>query len=271
MKLDGHAKLTNSALRAFKSRCSKSTDVFFREKICHLPQFNVWNINWDSTDSNKSDNKNLIKYIIAQELSVFGELSHQIGRGYLTREVVAVDLEPFKLIYHISDFGQKYHFMQRTENSTVKDAHREATALIKNKIMEWIKLMMHVLYSYRRHGRSGGSTVFLRKQAASHLAIALHSLQDSFSPGHTKRTSYENFQHPGAIEDIYIYAKQDKHNHSQHDFDSGLVNSPLARSAAYASADLLRICALSVSMRAMLPVGWNAFEDKWLKLSSRAK
>ncbi len=25
------------------------------------------------------------------------------------------------------------------------------------------------------------------------------------------------------------------------------------------------------TMKSMLPIGWNEFEDKWLKLSSRAK
>lgn len=82
------------------------------------------------------------------------------------------------------------------------------TALLK-EAMIWVKLMMRVLHSYRRRGRSGGSTVILRKKAASHLAIALHSLQDSFSSGHTKRAEYEDPRHPGAIEDIYIYSKQD--------------------------------------------------------------
>ncbi len=271
MKLDGHAKLTNSAIRAFKSRCSKSTDVFFREKMCQLPQFSIWNINWDGVDSNKNDNRFLIKYIIAQELAVFGEFSHKIGNGYLTREVVAVDLEPLKLPYHRFDFGQKYHFMRRASGATVKDAHRECVELIRKEAMNWIKLMMQILYSYRRRGRSGGSTVFLRKRAASHLAIALHSLQDSFSPGHTKRTSYENYKHPGAIEDIYIYKEQDTHKHSQHDFASGSMNSFLSRSAVYASADLLQLCALSVSRKSVIPLNWNTFENRWLKLSSRAK
>jgi len=270
MKLDGHAKLTNSAIRAFKTRCSKSTNVFFREKMCHLPQFSVWNINWSDVSSNKKDNNFLIKYIIAQELSVFGESSHKIGRGYLTREVVGVDLEPPLVLGHLFNWGQKYHFMRRASGETVKDAHREAIDLIKKETMNWISSMMNVLHSYRRHGRSGGSTVFLRKRAASHLAIALHSLQDSFSPGHTKRTHYENPQYPGAIEDIYIYKDQDKHNHSQHDFDSGLINSLHARSAVYASADLLRICALSVSMKSMFPIGWSMFENRWLNLSARA-
>ena len=271
MKLDGHAKLTNSAIRAFKSRCSKSTDVFFREKMCQLPQFSTWNINWDRVSSNENDNINLAKYIVAQELSAFGETSHKINAGYLTREVVAVDMEPPLVFGHFFNWGQKYHFMRRASGATVKDAHKEAVDLIKKETMSWISSMMHVLYSYRRHGRSGGSTVFLRKKAASHLAIALHSLQDSFSPGHTKRTHYETPQYPGSIEDIYIYKEQDKHNHSQHDFDSASTNSLLSRSAVYASADLLRLCALSVSMKSMAPIGWNTFESRWLKLSSRAR
>ena len=271
MKLDGHAKLTNSAISAFKARCSKSTDIFFREKMCHLPQFSTWDINWDDTSSNKDDNHFLIKYIIVQELAVFGELSHKIKEGYLTREVVAVDLEPPLVFGHYWNWGQKYHFMRRSSGATVKDAHKEAIELIRKEAMNWIRLMIRVLHTYRRHGRSGGSTVFLRKQAASHLAIALHSLQDSFSPGHTKRVRYEDSQYPGAIEDIYIYKKQDKHKHSQHDIDSGSVHSLHARSSVYASADLLRLCALSASMKSMLPIGWSAFENRWLKLSSQAK
>ena len=138
MKLDGHAKLTNSALRAFKSRCSKSTDVFIREKMCHLPQFNMWNIGWDSTDSNETDNKNLVKYIIAQELSIFGDSFHRVGNGYLARKVVAVDLELPLVFGHLADWGQKYHFMRRASGATVKDAHKEAIELIRKKTVDWI-------------------------------------------------------------------------------------------------------------------------------------
>jgi len=254
------------------SHVAQNQQMYLSEKkVCHLPQFNMWNISWDSTDSNESDNKNLVKYIIAQELSIFGDSFQRISSGYLARKVVAVDLELPLVFGHYFGWGQKYHFMRRALGATVKDAHKEAIELIRKETMDWIRSMMHILYSYRRHGRSNGSTTFLRKRAASHLAIALHSLQDSFSPGHTKRAPYEHFQHPGAIEDIYIFTEQDKHNHSQHDFDSGSVNSPHARSAVYASADLMRLCALSVSMKSMLPVGWSAFEDRWLKLSSRTK
>jgi len=92
--------------------------------------------------------------------------------------------------------GEKYHFMRRAESATVKGAHKEAVELIRKEAINWIRLMIRVLYTYRQHGRNRGSTTFLRKQAASHLAIALHFLQDFFSPGHTKRARYEYFQYP---------------------------------------------------------------------------
>lgn len=272
MKLDGHARLTNRAIQTFKMRCSKATDIFLKEKICQLPQFSTFNIDWqDWKGSNDVDNSNLVNFIIAQELSIFGESFHKLERGYLTREVVAVDLEPFKLRYHFLNSGQKYHFMRRATGATIKEAHKECIEFIYTEATNWVKKMNHVLYSFQRHGRSTGSTIFLRKQAVSHLALSLHSLQDSFSPGHTKRTTYQNYLYPGAIENIFIYKNQNKDVHSHGDYASGSVSSLHARSAVYASAELMQLCAHTVSMKAMYPIGWDAFQNRWLKLSSRAK
>jgi len=269
MKVDGHAKLTNSALRAFRSKCSKSLDIFIRKNICQLPQFNTWNLYWNSSDSNDTDNKYLAKYIILQEFSFLGESTHKIGQGYLTREVVAVDLESPTVFGHKADWGQKYHFMRRAANSTVKNAHKEAVALIKKETINWIRLMVSVMHSHHNRRHRTNSHLILKKRAISHLAVALHSLQDSFSPGHTKRSAFNNPQRPGSIEDIYIYEQQNTHIHSQHDFEAASIHSVHANAAVYASADLLRICALSLSLKSLSPIGWNTFENKWLKLSPR--
>jgi len=49
MKLDGHARITNSAIRSFKSKCKKATRIF----ICRDVQFNTMNIKWNNgSDSN---------------------------------------------------------------------------------------------------------------------------------------------------------------------------------------------------------------------------
>ncbi len=44
-----------------------------------------------------------------------------------------------------------------------------------------------------------------RKEAAYHLALALHSLQDSFSLAHTKRTLLQEPSFLASIEDIYLF------------------------------------------------------------------
>ncbi|VAW56480.1 hypothetical protein MNBD_GAMMA07-600 [hydrothermal vent metagenome] len=235
--------------------------------MCHLPQFSLWNIYWNDASSNEKDNMDLFWHIIQQELSIFGKLFSHIERGYLTRKVASVDIELPQVLGHRYDWGQKYHFMRRASGATIQEAHQESVDFIKQETIAWIKIMTRVLHTYRRTGRSGGSTNVLRKQAANHLALALHSLQDSFSSGHTKRSNYNIVKCPGAIKDIYIYEKQDSHKHGQHDFDSASTNSILSRSAVYASADLLKLCAFSISVKNQQPIRWHAFEKQWLKLS----
>ncbi len=279
MKLDGHAKITTQALNEFKARCYKATDLFLRTKVCKLPQFGTWDINWKDVSSNKIDNTRISAYVIIQEASIFREGFQPLKYGYLTREVVAVDVELWKLPFHWFNGGQKYHFLRRNDSEvTVKEAHDECVKFIYKHAANWISMMNRIFYSYRGvlsgfGFRNVDSQIrqHLRRNAASELALALHALQDSFSSGHTKRLKYTDIEYPGAISDIYIYAKQDKHKHSENDFASAGSGSILGDSAVSASADLLRLCARSVAVKSTTPVDWDKFEERWLKLSSNTR
>jgi len=267
MKLDGHTRITNSAIRSFKRKCTKATQIF----ICRDVQFNTMNIKWhNSSNSNSKDNSKLLYLLAAQELSLLSDTaSTSLINGYLTRKVSAVDIEPWKLRYHVTNDGQKYHFMRISEEQTNKAAYTDAVNLIKLQSQKWLNKMRQVYYSNYKFGR--GSTNrkhqlnHIRQKAASELAIALHALQDSFSPAHTRREHYSTPRKPGAISEIYVYADQDHDKHSVNDFNSGSAKSALAQSAVYASADLMNLCAKSLSMKSKLLFGWGQFQNRWLK------
>jgi len=228
------------------------------------------NIKWtDWSKSNDKDNTRLLYFIAAQELSWFSDSTLvSLKRGFLTREVVAVDLEPFKLPYHFRDMGQKYHFMRISQEQSNSDALEDAANLIRQKARKWLSNMRRAYYGPKHHGRSKVNTRIIRQHAVSELAIALHALQDSFSPGHTQRKKYNDPHYPGEITDIYVYKDQDHDKHSEHDFEAGSVNSVLAQSAVYASAELMRLCASSLSRNSTTLLGWKQFQNRWLKLEN---
>lgn len=276
MKLDGHAKLTNSSIELFRSRCVQATDIFIRATVCQLPQFHTFDLEWtDAAASNDADNSLILRYIVTQELTVFGESFHRLHDGYLTREVVAVDIEPFKLPLHVLETGQRYHFMRRNASASVRTAHREAVDFIREHTSHWLRRMVRVLHTSRRgrHPRAAARNpqTWERRDAVSHLALALHALQDSFSPAHTRRTRYNSANHPGAIEDIHVYADQDSAAHGAHDFESGSLTTLNAMAAVNASADLLDLCARSVAVKSATPIGWREFEERWMRLSPLAR
>lgn len=268
MKLDGHAKLTNNAMLSFKSRCEQATSLLFNHKLCKSTQFSVLNTKWeDKENSNEIDNDMMVKYIVLQELSIFGERSLSLQKGYLTREVVSVDLEPMKLRHHYLDSGQKFHFMRRSSAATVHQAHAECVTFIKDSVSNWIALMTRASKGIRGAGRRKISTVPMRRDAASEMALALHALQDSFSPGHTTRESFTDSNAPGGILDIFIYTKQDHLEHSDDDFEAGSLGSIHAKAAINASSELMYMAAVSVANKSVVPIGWNDFQNKWLKKS----
>lgn len=276
MKLDGHAKLTNRSIELFRSRCAQATDIFIRATVCQLPQLHTFDLEWtNAEESNEADNSMIFRYIAIQELTVFGESFHRLHDGYLTREVVAVDIEPFKLPLHVLESGQRYHFMRRNASASVRTAHRQAVDFLHEQTSHWLRLMTRVLHTSRsgRHPRAAARNPqnWQRREAVSHLALALHALQDSFSPAHTRRTRYSTANHPGAIEDIHVYADQDSAAHGTHDFEAGSLNSLDAQAAVNASADLLDLCARSVAVKSTAPIGWREFEERWVRLSPLAR
>lgn len=280
MKLDGHSKMTNSASAVFSARCSKAVEILNKEVMCHLPQFSKMDVKWDDwMDSNETDNMKIARIIALQEISIIGESLHSIKNGYLTRETAAVDIEPLKLPLHFMAVGQKYHFMRDKSDKNVHTAYNHAVNFIKEHANEWVDRMHHALYTYKK--RPSGNPKFhhyqpsrtsIRRDGISHLALSLHSLQDSFSPAHTKRKNYEQPFEPGAIEDMYIYATQDHEKHSRQDYESGSFYSLYSQSAIFASVALMRLCVATVSQKSksINSSSWAAFQEKWIRLAPSA-
>lgn len=107
---------------------------------------------------------------------------------------------------HYWDFGQKHHFMAIKGESKMK-AYEAGVKHIFDETEKAIKQCKSTIY-YRYFFDPG--------PPALPLGYALHALQDSFSPGHTKRG--EGL----IIQDIYVYEDQDKKQHGQHDDLSAL-------------------------------------------------
>ncbi len=99
----------------------------------------------------------------------------------------------------------------------------------------------------------------LNRGAASYMAVALHSLQDSFSPGHTQRDKFTDPNAPGGILEIHIYSKQDHSKHSSDDFESGSIDSVHAKAAINASSELMYIAAHAVGNKANFLNDWKLF------------
>ena len=274
MKPDGHAKITNAAVSEFRLRCSKASIGLFKNLVCKLPQYSTWELPWNEPGRSNLIDSTFVSYlIISQEFGDLawgiGENTHLLSNGYITRETVAVDIE--YISSHFKDSEQRFHFMRPT-NQTVKKAYEESVDFIKTRAEIWLYNINRSLFDYSRGGWRKVFTLPKRRNAVSNLAMALHSLQDSFSPGHTKRGKPSRSDQPGSIEHIYIFKGGDEH--SAHDYESGSLNSSesmSARSAVLASADLLELCATAAANRSNTIDNWKAFQNKWIKLSSKVK
>ncbi len=263
MKCDGHAKLTDAALKILANRCQVNLPA--NQHACKLPDFQpesprTWtNKNTSNSDDNFSSTSKAITNQLTPTIPALDNF-----RGYLTERVVAVDLDIKYIFNHFRDSGQRFHFM-RSENETVAQSYKNGSDFIRFNAEKWIEYTLKVKKNrgYVIHTR-------YREDAIEHLALALHCLQDTFSPGHVKRTQTNNAHRSGTITDIYVYDEVNQITHGKHDKGAGSIKSVAGQMAINASVDLMLKCLKSFANEDYRMNDWEAFRSRWINFSQKS-
>ncbi len=228
--------------------------------VCNIAEFKINNENDDwsnSEQSNSTDNISKSLSILASQLWSNVPAINNF-QGYLTEKVVAVDLDIKYIPGHWLDYGQKYHFL-RIKNDTVHNAYANGCEFILFNILGWLNNTVRI-----KHNKFTVINSSLKQKAIEHLALALHCLQDTFSPAHVKRAPSKDATKPGRIENIYVYDKINKITHSELDYHSGSLSSFEASMAVEASVALMLSCIKAAANDYYVFVEWDSFKNKWL-------
>jgi len=265
MKYDGHVKLTRKALEKLKNNCPLSTSV------CNAPMFakaeQIWLTNKDKSNPTDNYSSAIVNYII------HNLTPDSLKQVTLPDAVSFVDLK--ERWTHEHPDGQRYHFM-RAPGESNKKAYENGVKFIKTHTQEWVKMAISSLEKDVKNEKPLLNATWKNtRDYVWQLALVLHALQDSFSPGHVKRTGGNKLTpaHPGitdgasTISDIFVYANQDHDKHGDHDYDSGSPDSGWGAAAVNASIALMSIGIVSIAQKQSGLVGWDQFKLKWLKTS----
>ena len=261
MKFDGHVKLTSKALTKVKQSCPTDTST------CNAPMFKQEARIWlgDSKKSNTVDNYSsaVINYI---GHALAPDVVFQIK---LPDATAFVDLD--HRWTHDDPKGQRFHFM-RAENETEKEAYLNAIKFIKTHTENWVNAAKDIIKQKSKPKPLQSATWRETRDYVKELALALHCLQDSFSPGHTQRyfdvqsESYPPgfYDRAAPIRKIFVYAHQDHEAHGDEDYRSGGTDSSWGNIAVNASAALITKGILSIPSEGRGLIGWDDFVNKWL-------
>ncbi len=182
MKFDGHVKLTSQAVLKMKQKCPVTTGS------CSAPMFQDDMRAWfgDGQTSKPSDNYTsaILNYITN------AVTPDKISTVKLPDAVAFVDID--ERWTHDDPKGQRFHFMKAKGELNIA-AYNNAREFIHVHTSNWVdsarKIMIFESQMYKekvvRPLQSYG--LGLTNHYVKELALALHSLQDSFSPGHTNR------------------------------------------------------------------------------------
>ena len=273
MKYDGHVKLTLQAISRMKKQCPVNTGS------CSAPMFEDDFRMWfgDKNKSTPVDNYTsaIFNYILN------GVTPDKISTVKLPDAVAFVDLD--ERWTHDDPAGQRYHFMKAKGENNIK-AYNNATDFIYKHTLNWVETSRKILkyesavYKDKIVRPLQNSGLGLNNYYVKELALALHSLQDSFSPAHTQRyqggkrlvtqtvhdlkKSDANIILP--IRNLYEYSSQDKEKHGSHDYHSGGPVNNWGEIAIRASADLMTMGINSLWKDDVGISGWNAFKARWL-------
>jgi hypothetical protein len=150
------------------------------------------------------------------------------------------DVTDVLILGHWLKFGQKHHFM-RDQSQSDKEAYDAAVGWIFGETKEAVKVLRTILLWKQPRGGSDDSDLFFGPSPSmeidTHLGNALHSLQDSFAPGHVDRTKTL------LITGIHVYNAENKKTHHAYDESWKLADgtlSPLGQAALEASQLLLK-------------------------------
>ncbi len=244
MRCDGHMKLTREAIRRVQRDCP-----YVRE-LCEAPMFRQEIEGWtNARQSNSSDHYSAVaRYFLPPD-----------DTGNLPFEVMAVDIS--HAWTHNASSGQRYHFM-RAGNESPLGAYRNACDFILGQMNRWLTLFGQTYRWPEILSRGLRTTGF--------LGCAIHSLQDSFSPGHTTRgfhttpTFVWNPNLPQPIREIHIYSQQDHDHHAHDDYQSGSLDTYEGQMAILATTELITLGLKNVSEKSASLKGWDLFQNKWL-------
>jgi len=265
MKYDGHVKLTKKAIEKLKNSCPISTG------ICNAPMFDNARRVWlgDDDKSNATDN---------YSAAIFNYISHSITPDIIKQatlpDVVAfVDLK--ERWTHEHPDGQRYHFMRAPKESNLQ-AYENGVKFIKAHTEKWVEMSIKAVEHDVKENKPLQNATWKNTRAYIwELALALHALQDSFSPGHVKRIGAIKLTSPHSgitdavapISGLYVYTEQDHDKHGEHDYGSGSPDSEWGATAVNASIALMSVGILSIAQKNKNLVGWEQFKFKWLMSS----
>lgn len=262
MKYDGHVKITRKAIEKLRNDCPISTG------ICSAPMFKTAKRFWlsDGNTSNATDN---------YSSAILNYITHSITPDVIKQatlpDVVAfVDLK--ERWTHEHPDGQRYHFM-RAQGESNKQAFDNSVKFIKTHTENWVKMAIASLEKDVKQSKPLQNATWRNTRSyVWELALALHALQDSFSPGHVSRKgavkSTQGITNwSGPISELYVYAKQNHDKHGEHDYDSGSPDSQWGAAAVNASISLMSVGLVSIAQKNKNLVGWDQFKMQWLSSS----
>ena len=256
MKFDGHIKLTAAAVKKIKNQCPTLTIT------CNAPMFKSESFRIWLGDKNKStaiDNYSsaFVNYI---GHSLAPDFIYQVK---LPDAVAFVDIN--ESWTHESPAGQRFHFM-RAENERNDIAHLNGCNFIREQTENWVNEAKRAMHSNKQP--LANARLSETRQYVKSLALALHSLQDSFSPGHTDRFFGDKprMSTPvlAPVRNLHVYSKQNHGKHGNSDYQSGGTKSQWGNHAVDASAALIKMGIISIPAPGQGLIGWESFKMNWL-------
>jgi hypothetical protein len=276
MKNDGHIKITRAAIQLMQSDCA------FEKRLCHLPMFTSVTEGWKNAKT--SNNTDVVTAFVSYLLNRYAYNPNSFDpRRNLARRVAAIDFD--FLPSHADPEGQRFHFMRANGESEIT-SYTNACEFIKYHTGKWIQQAFIDIEQMKRKSPS----YLIMRTGVEYLSLALHCLQDSFSPAHVIRSwsrpdTYKELvepddnmpsnpgdsSNPAPIVRIFNYGHQ-KHGspfdantpHSKGDILSGSISSPAGRLAVYATKDLIELGLTEIFSKRPL-INWDRFQKKWLK------
>jgi len=267
MKLDGHNKLTQQAIKEIYIACP-SHPIGSNLSGADLPNFVV--------------SRDIIDVAIVGHWSDFGQKHHFMRRfdgqspfEAYKESVSWIQSNALQAAKHLSRRMQRYLHLKPGQNNLAASSQScslPGMTSNRNTIDQGRTVM---------RGESddpGVDDSFDSSVNWQHFGNAIHALQDSFSLGHVVRSQSASVTRPGAIEYIKKYSGSDKENHDLFDRMWRVRNSTdlsvSGRQAVNATKSIIlmviRTAQLNAPGRSLSSLReWDSFKLQWLAASPR--